>query len=291
MAVSPPHAAEQTDVCRVILFTASQVTALPPQPQQPGYHKRLRGCAGLVLRVIRALAADTTLWTDDVWVVDSTPVECGRSRDTARRSDLAGWAEYGYCGLPLPLLLGAAAAPAVHPGRPARRLRAHRRPKPTNARRCWASSAPTRAWSPTGPVRFSSGTRTTTAASSRPPWTRPGSGVLVRVLQRILALTAAIWHNDRTRPTQQALPYRLRSLTPWNRSSRPAGGRHWAGPPPEVAAFAGQGPRAGRRGNSCLANSRRIAGPREVYRSAGSGRDPRATVRNCRNGRAGRAAE
>jgi hypothetical protein len=32
-----------------------------------------------------------------VWVIDSTPVECGRSRETARRSDLAGWAEYGYC--------------------------------------------------------------------------------------------------------------------------------------------------------------------------------------------------
>jgi hypothetical protein len=43
------------------------------------------------------LAADTSLWTDDVWVVDSTPVECGRSRETAHRSDLAGWAEYGYC--------------------------------------------------------------------------------------------------------------------------------------------------------------------------------------------------
>ena len=35
--------------------------------------------------------------TDDVWVVDSTPVECGRSRETAKRSELAGWAEYGYC--------------------------------------------------------------------------------------------------------------------------------------------------------------------------------------------------
>ena len=35
--------------------------------------------------------------SDDVWVVDSTPVECGRSRETAKRSDLAGWAEYGYC--------------------------------------------------------------------------------------------------------------------------------------------------------------------------------------------------
>ena len=43
------------------------------------------------------MAAGTSLWTDHVWVVDSTPVECGRSRDTARRSELAGWAEYGYC--------------------------------------------------------------------------------------------------------------------------------------------------------------------------------------------------
>jgi len=43
------------------------------------------------------LARDTSLWTGDVWVVDSTPVECGRSRDTVRRSDLAGYAQYGYC--------------------------------------------------------------------------------------------------------------------------------------------------------------------------------------------------
>lgn len=47
--------------------------------------------------MIRMLAVDTTLWSDDVWVVDSTPVECGRSKDTTRRSDLAGWAQYGYC--------------------------------------------------------------------------------------------------------------------------------------------------------------------------------------------------
>jgi hypothetical protein len=30
-------------------------------------------------------------------VADSTPVECGRSRQTVRRSALAGWAAYGYC--------------------------------------------------------------------------------------------------------------------------------------------------------------------------------------------------
>jgi hypothetical protein len=69
----------------------------PYLPEQSGYGKRLRKTCGLVLHLIRMLAADTSLWSDDVWVVDSTPVECGRSRETAQRSDLAGWAEYGYC--------------------------------------------------------------------------------------------------------------------------------------------------------------------------------------------------
>jgi hypothetical protein len=66
-------------------------------PQQPGYNKRLRDAATLITHVIRALSVDTTLWTDDVWVIDSTPVECDRSKETVRRSGLAGWAEYGYC--------------------------------------------------------------------------------------------------------------------------------------------------------------------------------------------------
>ncbi len=43
------------------------------------------------------LARGTSVFTDDVWVVDSTPVECARSRETVKRSDLAGRAEYGYC--------------------------------------------------------------------------------------------------------------------------------------------------------------------------------------------------
>jgi hypothetical protein len=32
-----------------------------------------------------------------VWVVDSIPVECARSRETVHRLAPAGWAEYGYC--------------------------------------------------------------------------------------------------------------------------------------------------------------------------------------------------
>src|SRR5262249_48927600 len=50
-----------------------------------------------VRHCILALACSTSLWSDDVWVADSTPVECARSRETVRRSELAGWAQYGYC--------------------------------------------------------------------------------------------------------------------------------------------------------------------------------------------------
>jgi hypothetical protein len=69
----------------------------PHLPQQPGYNKRLRALAATMAWLITVLACDTSLWSDDVWVADSTPAECGRSRETARRSQLAGWAQYGYC--------------------------------------------------------------------------------------------------------------------------------------------------------------------------------------------------
>ncbi|MFE0645948.1 IS982 family transposase [Streptomyces sp. NPDC058877] len=69
----------------------------PYVPDRSGYNKWLRAASSLLNRMIRILAADTTLWSDDVWVVDSTPVGCGCSRETAKRSDMAGWAQYGYC--------------------------------------------------------------------------------------------------------------------------------------------------------------------------------------------------
>ena len=99
----------------------------PCLPGQSGSSKRLRKLAGTLAWLIRALARDTSTRADDVWVVDSTPVECGRSRDTARRSDLAGYARVRVLRQPLPLVLGAAAAPAVHAARPAGRVRAGRR--------------------------------------------------------------------------------------------------------------------------------------------------------------------
>ena len=69
----------------------------PRQIGQSGYNKRLRKMPLLFMAVIRMLGMDTSLWTDDVWVVDSTPVPCGCSRETVTRSDLSGFAEYGYC--------------------------------------------------------------------------------------------------------------------------------------------------------------------------------------------------
>jgi len=69
----------------------------PYQPKQAGYNKRLRAGLPLIQHVIRLLAIDTDFWFDNHWILDSTPVECGRSRPTVKRSNAAGWATYGYC--------------------------------------------------------------------------------------------------------------------------------------------------------------------------------------------------
>lgn len=64
---------------------------------QPGHNKRLRAALPQIERIIRPLATDTGHWHDTVWIADSTPVECGRSRPTVCRSRLAGWASHGHC--------------------------------------------------------------------------------------------------------------------------------------------------------------------------------------------------
>jgi hypothetical protein len=69
----------------------------PYQLTQSGYNKRLRAALPTITYFIRALAYDTDFWFDNHWILDSTPVECGRSRPTVQRSDAAGWAAYGYC--------------------------------------------------------------------------------------------------------------------------------------------------------------------------------------------------
>jgi DDE family transposase len=66
-------------------------------PKQPGYHKRLKAARPLLAMAILALAEQCPSWFDDVWMTDATPLPCGMSRETVKRSDLAGHAGYGYC--------------------------------------------------------------------------------------------------------------------------------------------------------------------------------------------------
>lgn len=83
---------------RWVRYLAKNLRALfPVQLSQPGYNKRLRAALPLIQHFIRSLAFDTDFWFDNHWILDSTPVECGRSRPTVQRSDAAGWATYGYC--------------------------------------------------------------------------------------------------------------------------------------------------------------------------------------------------
>jgi hypothetical protein len=72
---------------------------------QSAYNRRLRQVAWLLEAALRWLTEATPasaerlrLW---LWLrlrlrlLDGTPIPCGRSRTTAKRSDLAGWAGYG----------------------------------------------------------------------------------------------------------------------------------------------------------------------------------------------------
>ena len=224
----------------------------PYLPQQSGYNKRLRRMAATTGLLIAALARDTTLWTDDVWVVDSTPVECGRSRETARRSELAGWAEYGYCashsryfwglrlhmlatlhGLPVgfaltgakaderQVLLDILADPQLTHGRQGQILIGDKnyfgadfeaalagagltllRP----ARKGEAERAGSRFFKPLRQTVESIFDTCKDQIDLERHGGRTPAGVLIRVLQRILALTAAIWHNDQTgQPVKRSL--------------------------------------------------------------------------------------
>lgn len=66
-------------------------------PKQPGYNKRLGKLAPTIAWVITCMAVESPSFCDNLRLLDSTPVPCGQSRETARRSQLAGRAAYGYC--------------------------------------------------------------------------------------------------------------------------------------------------------------------------------------------------
>jgi hypothetical protein len=223
----------------------------PYLPQQSGYNKRLRAARGLVRHCTRVLAASTSLWSDDVLVVDSTPVECARSRETVRRSELAGWAQYGYCashsrwfwglrlhllctlhGLPVGFALAGAKADErlvlldilADGGLPASPgqviigdkgyygrdfenelataglvlLRPARKGEPDPAGRQY--------FKPLRQVIESVNETLKGQLDLERHGGRTVDGVTVRILQRILALVAAIWHNDATgQPVMRSL--------------------------------------------------------------------------------------
>jgi len=69
----------------------------PYLPKQPGYNKRLRVLAPTIAHVLGHLAVSSPSFCDNLRLLDSTPVPCGKSRETTRRSELAGHAGYGWC--------------------------------------------------------------------------------------------------------------------------------------------------------------------------------------------------
>jgi hypothetical protein len=228
-------------------------------PQQPGYNKRLRKVADTIGWLITVLGRETSLFTGDVWVADSTPVECARSRETAKRSELAGVSGYGYCarhsrdfwglrlhlvctlqGLPVGAALTGAKADerqllldilddtALAPNRAGRTLIADKncygrefeailaqagigllRP----ARKGEADRAGARFFTPLRQVIESINDTLKGQLDLEQHGGRTLAGVVVRVWQRVLALTAAIWHNDSIGTPTQTIPDRLQPLT------------------------------------------------------------------------------
>lgn len=69
----------------------------PRLPGQPGYFKRRRRLAEALEWLMEVFASQSPGFYDDLLLVDSTPVECARSRETVKRSALADAADYGYC--------------------------------------------------------------------------------------------------------------------------------------------------------------------------------------------------
>jgi DDE family transposase len=63
---------------------------------QAAYNRRLRRAGPLVAEILHAVATCSPSWCDQWRLLDATPIPCGASRQTVRRSELASWAGYGY---------------------------------------------------------------------------------------------------------------------------------------------------------------------------------------------------
>lgn len=82
---------------RHVHATPELIGMFPNMLSQSGYHRRLKTAQPLLRKTIIVLATRCPSWFDDMWITDATPLPCGMSRETVKRSDLAGHAHYGYC--------------------------------------------------------------------------------------------------------------------------------------------------------------------------------------------------
>ena len=83
---------------RFLAVAATRLSHLFPRlPEQSGYWRRRNGLADTIEALIAEFAHMSPGFEDDLVLVDSTPVECARSVQTTRRSQLADAADYGYC--------------------------------------------------------------------------------------------------------------------------------------------------------------------------------------------------
>ena len=64
---------------------------------QSEYNERVKAAAPLMEAALRWLAEETPGSAELLRLMDATPVPCGQSAVTAKRSDLYGYAGYGYC--------------------------------------------------------------------------------------------------------------------------------------------------------------------------------------------------
>jgi hypothetical protein len=73
-------------------------------PERTAYHKRRLRLSGQLEALVARFARESPGFVDDVLLVDSTPVECARSKETVKRGGsssladaLTDAADYGYC--------------------------------------------------------------------------------------------------------------------------------------------------------------------------------------------------
>ncbi len=76
----------------------------PTLTQRSWFYKRRDQLSDTIEALIQTFASQSPGWEDDLLLVDSTPVECARSRETVKRAGastlddaLANAADYGYC--------------------------------------------------------------------------------------------------------------------------------------------------------------------------------------------------